>query len=50
MPEMNGYDASSVMKGDEELRDIPVVALTSSGMQLQEEEIPSCATAICASW
>ena len=39
MPVMNGYEATQMIKGDPEIRDIPVVALTASAMEQAVEEI-----------
>ena len=39
MPVMSGYEATWIIKEDGKLKDIPVVALTASAMQEQEDEI-----------
>ncbi len=39
MPVLNGYDATQMIKSDEETRSIPVVALTASAMEVDAEEI-----------
>ncbi|MCP4132399.1 MAG: response regulator [bacterium] len=38
MPEMDGYEAAAILKHDEKLKKIPLIALTASAMQ-QDEEI-----------
>jgi signal transduction histidine kinase/CheY-like chemotaxis protein len=37
MPEMNGYEAVRIIKIDENLKNIPVIALTASAMKEQEQ-------------
>jgi PAS domain S-box-containing protein len=39
MPVMDGYEAARIIKGDDELKHIPVVALTASAMKSQAKEI-----------
>lgn len=39
MPEMDGYEASSILKNDTELKNIPVIAVTASAMKSDEEII-----------
>jgi PAS domain S-box-containing protein len=39
MPVMNGYEATRIIKEDNELKHIPVVVLTASAMKDQEKEI-----------
>jgi len=38
MPEMDGYEAATVLKKEDDLKEIPVIALTASAMK-QDEEI-----------
>ncbi|GAB4254788.1 MAG: response regulator [Thermoleophilia bacterium] len=38
MPELNGYEATSALKADEETRHIPVLALTAKAMRGDEEK------------
>jgi signal transduction histidine kinase/CheY-like chemotaxis protein len=38
MPVMNGCEAASILKGDPELKDIPIVAVTASAMKDEEEK------------
>ncbi|MCP4344836.1 MAG: response regulator [Desulfobacterales bacterium] len=38
MPIMNGYEATSQIRNDEELKNIPVIALTASGMKEDKEK------------
>lgn len=39
MPEMDGYEASNIIKKDEELKRIPIIAVTASAMKEDEEII-----------
>ncbi len=39
MPVMNGYEATKIIKGDPETKNIPVVALTASAMSEDEKDI-----------
>jgi two-component system, cell cycle response regulator DivK len=39
MPVMDGMEATKILKGDEETRDIPIIALTSYAMQGDEQRI-----------
>lgn len=39
MPVMDGYEATGIIKNDEELKHIPVIAVTASAMKGQEVEI-----------
>ena len=37
MPVMNGYEATSIIKAEEKLKDIPIIAVTASAMKEDEE-------------
>ena len=37
MPDMDGYEALKMIKANEALRDIPIIALTASAMELEIE-------------
>ncbi|MBN2282186.1 MAG: PAS domain S-box protein [Candidatus Marinimicrobia bacterium] len=39
MPVMSGYEATRIIKNDEDLRHIPIVAVTASAMKSEEHEI-----------
>ncbi len=39
MPVLDGFMASRIAKADEQIRDIPLVALTATGLKESEEEI-----------
>jgi len=39
MPEMSGYEATRILKGDAKFKDIPIVALTASILQEDEKDI-----------
>ncbi len=39
MPEMNGYEAASILKNDDNLKQIPIIAVTASAMKKDEEII-----------
>ena len=39
LPEMDGFEATRLIKGNAETKDIPVVALTASAMRGDEERI-----------
>lgn len=39
MPQMDGYEASAFLKKDENLRNIPIIAVTASAMKQDEENI-----------
>jgi CheY-like chemotaxis protein len=39
MPKMDGYEASSILKKDEKLKDIPIIVITASAMKQDEENI-----------
>ncbi len=39
MPEMDGYEATVILKKDDELKDIPVIAVTASVMRKDEEMV-----------
>ncbi len=39
MPVMDGYEVSSIMKHDEKLKDIPIIAVTASVLHQDEERI-----------
>ncbi len=41
MPELNGYEASSMLKKDSTLSKIPIIAITASAMKKDEEVILS---------
>jgi len=43
MPVMDGYTAIHIIKSDSELKDIPVIALTASGMKQQKDQIQKVA-------
>ncbi len=38
MPEMDGYEAIGKMKGDDELKDIPIIAITAQAMTGDREK------------
>ncbi len=42
MPIMSGIDATRALKADPLTADIPVIALTASAMQAEQEEINAC--------
>jgi len=46
MPEMDGYETVAVLKKDESLKEIPVIAVTASAMKEDEERI----RAVCDSY
>jgi PAS domain S-box-containing protein len=39
MPEMDGYEASEILRKENELKDIPVIAITASALKQDEEVI-----------
>lgn len=39
MPVLNGYDAAKIIKQDESLKDIPIVAVTASALKKDEDSI-----------
>ncbi len=39
MPDIDGYEAARILKGDPELKSIPLIAVTASAMKSDEEEI-----------
>jgi two-component system sensor histidine kinase EvgS len=41
MPIMDGYTASNIIKLDNDLKDIPIIAITASGSQLNKEKFNS---------
>jgi PAS domain S-box-containing protein len=41
MPIMDGYTASNILKLDNDLKDIPIIAITASGSQLNKEKFNS---------
>ncbi|HBX51596.1 MAG: hypothetical protein A2275_18735 [Bacteroidetes bacterium RIFOXYA12_FULL_35_11] len=43
MPVMDGFTAINILKSDEELKDIPVIALTASGMKQQKDKFEKMA-------
>ncbi|MFH2142437.1 MAG: ATP-binding protein [Bacteroidota bacterium] len=43
MPIMDGYTAIDIIKSDHDMKDIPVIALTASGMKKQKDHIRSVA-------
>ncbi len=43
MPVMDGYTAINIIKSDNDLKDIPVIALTASGMKQQKDQIQKVA-------
>jgi len=43
MPVMDGYTAINIIKSDDLLKDIPIIALTASGMKLQNDGIQTLA-------
>ena len=42
MPVMDGCDATSLIRKDQEIKDIPIIALTASGMKSDLERIMNC--------
>ncbi|MCK5096463.1 MAG: response regulator, partial [Desulfobacteraceae bacterium] len=39
MPQMNGYETAAVLKKDDRVKDIPIIAITASAMKQDEENI-----------
>ena len=39
MPVMDGFTATGIIKSDDKLKDIPIIALTASGMKEQKDDI-----------
>ena len=43
MPIMDGYTAINILKSDNELKNIPIIALTASGMKQEKDKLDSIA-------
>ncbi|MDH4129106.1 MAG: ATP-binding protein [Spirochaetota bacterium] len=41
MPVINGYDASRIIKGDNDIKNIPIIAITASAMKETENNVTS---------